>query len=98
MNLKLRLQNKVTLASLIALAVAIVYQVCSWFGFVPPVAENDVLKTISLLLELLGGLGILVDPTTQGIYDSERAMQYDMPNKPELPEDYFEGGEDDADC
>lgn len=97
MNLKLRLQNRATFASLVALAVAFVYQVLGWFNVVPDIPENDVLQAISLLIEILAGLGILIDPTTHGIGDSERAMQYEMPNKPELPEDYWEGGDDDAD-
>ena len=97
MNWKLRLQNRVTLSSLIALAVAFVYQVLGWVGIVPNISQNDVLQAVSLLIEILAGLGILVDPTTQGIGDSERAMQYVMPNKPELPDDYFENAEEDGD-
>lgn len=98
MNLKLRLQNKVTLTSLIALAVAFVYQILGWFNIVPDITQNDILQTVNLLIEILAGLGIFVDPTTQGVGDSERAMQYVMPNKGELPDDYWEsaeGGEDD---
>lgn len=98
MNLKLRLQNKVTLTSLIALSVAFIYQVLGWFNIVPDITQNDILQTVNLLIEIMAGLGIIVDPTTKGIGDSDRAMTYVMPNKGELPDDYWEdseGGEDD---
>ena len=95
MNLKLRLQNKSTLVALVAAIVALVYQVLGMAGIVPKVGEDEVTGLFGLLINILVMLGIVVDPTTQGIGDSDRAKQYDMPNKPELPDDYWEGGEDD---
>ena len=95
-NWKLRLKNKATLSTLIALIVAIVYQVLGWFGVIPKVPETDILDVCSVLLEVLAILGIIVDPTTTGVYDSARAMLYEEPSqgdledKPELPEGYFE--------
>ena len=99
-NMKLRLQNRATLFALIAIFVALVYQVLGMFGIIPPIEQKEILDAVSLLLELLGGLGIIVDPTTHGISDSENAMEYVMPKKPELPHGYWEnkGGEEDGEC
>lgn len=97
-NWKLRLQNKVTLYSLIALAASFVYQLLAIFGFIPKVGMKELMDLVSILLEILAGLGIIVDPTTHGVHDSEKAMNYAMPNKPEVPEGYFENSDiDDSD-
>ena len=100
-NWKLRLKNRATLSALIAFAVALVFQVLGWFGVSPAVTQNEILQAISYLLEILSGLGIIVDPTTAGIDDSDRAMQYKEPSagslesKPEVPEGYFERTKED---
>lgn len=96
-NWKLRLKNKVTLSTLIALIAAVVYQVLGWFGIIPKVPVTEILDAASVVLEILALLGIVVDPTTAGVSDSDRAMKYEMPNgslmnKPELPDEYYEGG------
>ncbi len=79
MNLKLRLKNKATLLALIAAFVAFVYQVCGIVGVVPPATESEVLQVVGLVLNVLVGVGILVDPTTKGVGDSTQALQYEVP-------------------
>lgn len=79
MNWKLRLKNKATLAALLAAAIAFVYQVCSILGIVPPIAEDAIVQGVAIVLNILVALGVLVDPTTAGIGDSEQAMEYDEP-------------------
>lgn len=80
-NWKLRLKNKATVAALLAALVAFVYQVCGIFGVVPPVSQDQALTFASIILTVLVSLGILVDPTTAGLGDSERAMGYEKPAK-----------------
>ena len=80
-NWKLRLQNKATLTALIMALVALVYQVLGVFGAVPRVAQDQVTTIISMVINILCLLGIVVDPTTAGIGDSERAMTYTNPSK-----------------
>ena len=50
--------------------------------------SNGILLTVilSACLTFLGLIGVLVDPTTAGIGDSERAMGYDEPWKDEVEE------------
>lgn len=79
MNLKLRLKNKATLLALILAAVSFVYQVCGIIGIVPPVSEDSITQAIGAILNILVGLGVLVDPTTAGVTDSTQAMAYDTP-------------------
>lgn len=80
-NWKLRLQNKTTLAALIASAVSLVYIVLGVVGVVPSITENQVMDLVAAVLNALTLLGVVVDPTTAGMSDSERAMGYDKPNK-----------------
>lgn len=81
MNWKLRLQNKTTLIALIAAAVSLVYQVLGICGIVPRVNEDTILTAAGTLVNALALLGIVVDPTTKGIADSERAMEYERPSE-----------------
>ena len=55
------------------------YQVLGIFGVVPSVSQNDIINIVGIVINLLVGLGILVDPTTAGITDSEQAMAYETP-------------------
>lgn len=89
-NWKLRFQNRVVALSAITLALDIIYNILAMCGITPHVSESQILSVAERVIELLAIAGILTDPTTQGLSDSEKAMQYAMPNKPELPEDYFE--------
>lgn len=75
-NWKLRLTNKTTLAALAAAFVTFVFAVLGALGVVPSITEEQVLNGITALLSLLCALGIVVDPTTDGITDSEQAMTY----------------------
>ena len=76
LNWKLRLKNKTTLIALIGALAALVYQVLGAFGIAPGISENTVLEIAGLAVNALCLLGIVVDPTTEGVRDSERAMQY----------------------
>lgn len=61
--------------------IAFVYQVCGIVGVVPPVSEDSVTQLVGVVINLLVGLGIVVDPTTAGVSDSEQAMGYEVPKE-----------------
>ena len=82
-NWVLRLKNKTTLTALIAAALAFGYQVAGIFGVVLPVAQDELTQAAFLLVNILIALGVVVDPTTQGVEDGERAMGYTEPKKGE---------------
>ena len=78
-NWKLRLKNKTTLSTLVALTVAFVYQVLALFGITPTVSEDNVINAAAMLLNILAALGTIVDPTTKGPSDSQQALTYQEP-------------------
>ena len=78
-NWKLRGQNKTTLMAIFSLAIQIVYRVLDACGVIPPFSSDWLLEIVADVLTLLGLLGVIVDPTTDGIGDSQRAMGYDQP-------------------
>ena len=80
-NWKVRLRNKTWLASLLALVVTFVYNLLAMLEIAPAVTEDWVMGIISTVLTLLTALGVLIDPTTHGVQDSERAMLYVEPGK-----------------
>lgn len=84
-NWKVRLRNKPWVAGLVGIIVTFAYDIMAAFEIVPAVDESHVMSVIKTLLTLLVGLGVLVDPTTQGVSDSERALMYVEPGK--LPDE-----------
>lgn len=78
-NWKLRLQNKTTLWAIISLVVGLIFRILDACGVIPPFSQDFVLEIAADILTLLGLLGVIVDPTTAGVGDSERAMGYDQP-------------------
>lgn len=83
MNWKVRFKNKTWLTMFISLIVGFVFNLLKLFEVYPPFTENTVMNIVSQVLTFLGMIGVLVDPTTAGIGDSNRAMTYDEPWKDE---------------
>lgn len=80
-NWKLRFQNKTTLTAIVLAVIALVYQILGIFGIVPAVSQDTIVQLAGAVINLFVLLGIVVDPTTHGVADSERAMGYDTPHK-----------------
>lgn len=78
-NWKLRLRNKATLTALIGILVAAVYQVMAIMGLTPAIEQETITQAIGLVITVLAAFGIVVDPTTSGVGDSEQALGYDEP-------------------
>ena len=75
-NWKVRLRNKTWLASAAALVIGFIYDLLAMLEVVPPLSEDWLLSLCQTLLTLLTALGVVIDPTTQGAADSDRAMDY----------------------
>lgn len=73
-NFKLRLQNKATLVALISAVFLMLQQ----FGLQIP---HNIQEGVNTLLMILVLLGIVTDPTTKGVADSERALTYNEPHE-----------------
>lgn len=78
-NWKVRWKNKTFVVAFLAAIVAFIYQMAGIVGWVPPVSEDLVTQLIAAVVNVLVAVGILVDPTTKGASDSERAMHYSEP-------------------
>lgn len=73
-NWKLRLRNKVTLIALITLTVNFIYSFLAEMGITPKIDSGTILQFADYLIKLLAILGVIVDPTTEGVKDSELAL------------------------
>ena len=73
-NFKLRLQNKTTLIALISAVFLMLQQ----FGLEIP---HNIQEGVNTLVVILVILGIVTDPTTKGVADSERALNYHQPRE-----------------
>ena len=78
-NWKVRFKNKVWLTSFIALIVSFVFTLLAMFDVYPKVTQNTILQIVNQLLEFLALIGVIVDPTTEGLGDSQRALSYTEP-------------------
>lgn len=86
-NWKVRFKNKAWLSMFLSLIVGFIFNMLKLFDIVPAFTENMVMNIVGQVLTFLGLLGVLVDPTTAGFDDSERAMGYDEPWDDKQPPD-----------
>lgn len=93
-NWKVRFKNKAWLTMFISLIVGFVFNMLKCFDIVPVITENMVMTAVSQVLTFLGLIGVLVDPTTAGIGDSNRAMNYTEPWDDDA--NYDEQGQEDS--
>lgn len=82
-NWKVRLSNKQFWVSLIPALALLVQAVAALFGFTIDLTTlvGKLLAVVDAVFVVLVVLGIVVDPTTSGVGDSERAMSYEKPWK-----------------
>ena len=88
-NFKVRLRNKTFLLLFIPTVLSFIYTLLNYAGVVPNISEDEILHELFILVEILAMVGIINDPTTKGLEDSDRAMTYDKPY--DLPYDKKEG-------
>lgn len=86
-NWKVRFQNKVWLSSFIALTLSFIYNLLGMLGIEPQITQAEAGQIASQVLMILGLLGVVVDPTTEGVEDSNRAMGYIKPWNDEIDND-----------
>ena len=78
-NWKVRFKNKVWLGSFLSLVIGFIYSLLALFDVFPAVTQSLVVQLLNQVLTFLGLIGVIVDPTTAGIGDSDRAMEYEEP-------------------
>lgn len=82
-NWKVRIRNRAFWAALIPAVLLLVQSGAAMFGINLDLGEtgNRLLAVVNQLFAVLTILGIVNDPTTAGLSDSENAMTYQVPKK-----------------
>ena len=78
-NWKVRLKHKPFLVSLFALLLLLVQQVAAIFGIDTTIYNAQATDLFNTVLAILVLIGVVIDPTTESISDSKRALTYDEP-------------------
>ena len=80
-NWKVRIKNKNFWLALVPAALVFVQAVAVPFGYNWDFAglQSELIAIVNAAFVLLGILGIVTDPTTEGVGDSELAMTYEVP-------------------
>ena len=83
LNFKVRLKNKLFWTTMIPAVILLVMQVCKLFGLNLDFSgiSSSLLDIVSTVFIILTILGIVNDPTTNGISDSDLAMTYKEPKR-----------------
>lgn len=81
-NWKVRLRNKAFWLAFIPAVLLLVQTVAALFGFALNLGDigDKLLAVVNAVFALLSILGVVVDPTTQGVGDSQRALGYVEPH------------------
>ena len=80
-NWKVRFKNKTWLVTFLITVLAFVYQILGMFDIVPPITQDMATQLVTIVINMLVALGVVIDPTTASISDSEQAMTYEEPKK-----------------
>lgn len=82
-NWTVRVKNKAFWVALIPAVLLLVQVVAAVFGFTIDLGDlgNKLLAVVNALFAVLAILGVVTDPTTSGIADSEQALEYTEPKK-----------------
>lgn len=82
-NWTVRLKNKTFWLALIPAVLLLVQVIAAVFGYQLDLSDldNKLLDVVNALFAVLAILGIVTDPTTAGVKDSEQAMTYTEPKK-----------------
>lgn len=78
-NWKVRFKNKLWLSEFLACVLTFAYTILGMFDVYPTITQNDAARIVNAVLMCMSLLGVIVDPTTAGMSDSERAMGYEAP-------------------
>lgn len=82
LNWKIRFKNRLFWIAFIPAAIILVQTVAAVFGFKLDMGDlgNRLLDVVNAVFAVLAILGVVTDPTTEGVQDSLRAMSYEVPN------------------
>ena len=81
-NWIVRIKNKTFWVSFIPAILLLITSVANVFGYTLDLSDlqSKLLGVVEAVFVVLAVLGVVVDHTTKGLSDSDRAMTYDEPN------------------
>lgn len=82
-NWKVRIKNKLFWITLIPAVILLLQSVAALFGYTLDLADisSKLIAVVEAVFVILAILGIVADPTTNGVGDSMRALTYEEPYK-----------------
>lgn len=82
-NWKIRFMNKTWVIAFIAAIFVLITAIGKLFGFELDLSniQGNIVDIVYAVFGVIAVIGITMDPTTAGINDSPRAMEYDVPGK-----------------
>ena len=82
-NWKVRFANKAFWVAFVPAILLLIQVVAAVFGYTLDLGDlgNKLLAVVNALFAVLALLGIVTDPTTAGVSDSQQAMTYDKPKE-----------------
>ena len=82
-NWIVRVKNKTFWISFIPAVLLLIQVVAAVFGYQLDLGElgNRLLDVVNALFAVLALLGVVTDPTTEGVGDSQQALNYETPKK-----------------
>lgn len=82
-NWKVRLKNKMFWLAMVPAFLLVIQIFSAWFGveLAADLIGAEAAKFINSVFAVLVLLGVVVDPTTDGVEDSDQAMRYDYPKR-----------------
>ena len=80
-NWTVRFKNKTWLVTFLITILAFVYQLLGIFDIVSPITQDMATQLISAIVNILVAIGVVIDPTTSGVSDSDQALKYNEPKK-----------------
>ena len=82
-NWKVRIKNKTFWIAIIPAVILLIQAVAAVFGFAVDFSYmgDKLLEVVEAVFVVLVILGVVTDPTTEGISDSTQALTYEAPKK-----------------
>ena len=78
-NWTVRFKNRIWLSSFICTVISFAYNILGMLDIFPAVTQNSIVQIVNEVLLFLSLIGVITDPTTEGLSDSKRAMGYEEP-------------------
>ena len=80
-NWKVRIKNKAFWLAMIPAVLLLIQQIAGLFGLSVDFTQlqSQIISIIGTVFTILAILGVIVDPTTKGLSDSQQALTYTEP-------------------